>query len=146
RPFPLPIFNTSCRFFFPSRRRHTIFSRDWSSDVCSSDLQYVAEVYPPSAALPPEKLGGMGYIEYEPGKRAIHAPVIRRGMWRDGYWMPPGFDGNSLIRSRPAVADGRIYLLNSGVDSGPRQIGRSSSGHKVNRLHWLRTDGSTEYD
>src|SRR5690606_40203566 len=25
-------------FFFSSRRRHTRFSRDWSSDVCSSDL------------------------------------------------------------------------------------------------------------
>src|SRR5690606_40115345 len=25
--------------FFSSRRRHTRFSRDWSSDVCSSDLQ-----------------------------------------------------------------------------------------------------------
>src|SRR5690606_40354397 len=23
------------------RRRHTSFSRDWSSDVCSSDLQYL---------------------------------------------------------------------------------------------------------
>src|SRR5690606_40320404 len=27
-----------CSFFFSSRRRHTRFSRDWSSDVCSSDL------------------------------------------------------------------------------------------------------------
>src|SRR5690606_39890239 len=27
-------------FFFSSRRRHTRFSRDWSSDVCSSDLDY----------------------------------------------------------------------------------------------------------
>src|SRR5690606_41197186 len=25
-------------FFFARRRRHTRFSRDWSSDVCSSDL------------------------------------------------------------------------------------------------------------
>src|SRR5690606_29374561 len=25
-------------FFFSSRRRHTRFSRDWSSDMCSSDL------------------------------------------------------------------------------------------------------------
>src|SRR5690606_40480267 len=25
-------------FFLSSRRRHTRFSRDWSSDVCSSDL------------------------------------------------------------------------------------------------------------
>src|SRR5690606_40893762 len=28
-------------FFFSSRRRHTRFSRDWSSDVCSSDLGLV---------------------------------------------------------------------------------------------------------
>src|SRR5260370_22390398 len=26
-------------FFFSSRRRHTRFKCDWSSDVCSSDLQ-----------------------------------------------------------------------------------------------------------
>src|SRR5690606_4449371 len=35
-------FATGCTlavaFFFSSRRRHTRFSRDWSSDVCSSDL------------------------------------------------------------------------------------------------------------
>src|SRR2546429_9272459 len=29
----------SCFFFFSSRRRHTRCSRDWSSDVCSSDLR-----------------------------------------------------------------------------------------------------------
>src|SRR5690606_39303552 len=29
-----------CLFFFSSRRRHTRFSRDWSSDVCSSDLAF----------------------------------------------------------------------------------------------------------
>src|SRR6266436_8265557 len=28
-------------FFFSSRRRHTRCSRDWSSDVCSSDLTIV---------------------------------------------------------------------------------------------------------
>src|SRR3712207_7180458 len=27
-----------CCFFFSSRRRHTRYWRDWSSDVCSSDL------------------------------------------------------------------------------------------------------------
>src|SRR5690606_16821189 len=27
-------------FLFSSRRRHTRFSRDWSSDVCSSDLSF----------------------------------------------------------------------------------------------------------
>src|ERR1039458_6314674 len=27
-------------FFFSSRKRHTMFLSDWSSDVCSSDLLY----------------------------------------------------------------------------------------------------------
>src|SRR5690606_39874213 len=32
------ILDSLSSFFFSSRRRHTRFSRDWSSDVCSSDL------------------------------------------------------------------------------------------------------------
>src|SRR5215217_8416348 len=34
-------------FFFSSRRRHTRYWRDWSSDVCSSDLHLPA---PPGGA------------------------------------------------------------------------------------------------
>src|SRR5690606_39277158 len=30
-------------FIFPRRRRHTSFSRDWSSDVCSSDLYRIKQ-------------------------------------------------------------------------------------------------------
>src|SRR5256884_6713535 len=33
-------------FFFSSRRRHTRCSRDWSSDVCSSDLVVTSDVAP----------------------------------------------------------------------------------------------------
>src|SRR3712207_9365406 len=42
-------------FFFSSRRRHTRYWRDWSSDVCSSDLhQIAAEVISYNEfALPP---------------------------------------------------------------------------------------------
>src|SRR5690625_5970620 len=40
-----------CVFFFSSRRRHTRWPRDWSSDVCSSDLDRMP------AFLPGEKLG-----------------------------------------------------------------------------------------
>src|SRR5256884_715384 len=32
-----------CFFFFSSRRRHTRCSRDWSSDVCSSDLEVLGQ-------------------------------------------------------------------------------------------------------
>src|SRR5699024_11602793 len=31
-------------FFFSSRRRHTRSKRDWSSDVCSSDLAWISSV------------------------------------------------------------------------------------------------------
>src|SRR5207253_8550147 len=35
------IYSISFFFFFSSRRRHTRWPRDWSSDVCSSDLRLV---------------------------------------------------------------------------------------------------------
>src|SRR3712207_4466580 len=38
-------------FFFSSRRRHTRYWRDWSSDVCSSDLAPVRPVTAPFAAV-----------------------------------------------------------------------------------------------
>src|SRR5256885_6074417 len=33
----------ACVFFFSSRRRHTRLQGDWSSDVCSSDLELAAK-------------------------------------------------------------------------------------------------------
>src|SRR5258707_10858076 len=42
-----------CFFFFSSRRRHTRYWRDWSSDVCSSDLPpSITATTPTSAASP----------------------------------------------------------------------------------------------
>src|SRR5437868_13194088 len=38
------------RFFFSSRRRHTRSKRDWSSDVCSSDLDQGPHDPPPTRA------------------------------------------------------------------------------------------------
>src|SRR2546430_13101430 len=39
-------------FFFSSRRRHTRFDCDWSSDVCSSDLEKVAQAVKAVASIP----------------------------------------------------------------------------------------------
>src|SRR5207253_8067053 len=39
-------------FFFSSRRRHTRWPRDWSSDVCSSDLD---PRFAPRSACPPAR-------------------------------------------------------------------------------------------
>src|SRR5205809_2415374 len=51
--------------FFSSRRRHTRCSRDWSSDVCSSDL----------VAVPAERMGDPG--DHELPARAAR-PAARR--------------------------------------------------------------------
>src|SRR6266487_6569772 len=53
-------------FFFSSRRRHTRWTGDWSSDVCSSDLVTVAaavSLLEPAqrAALRPALLGAVTY-------------------------------------------------------------------------------------
>src|SRR5690606_40501941 len=50
-------------FFFSSRRRHTRFSRDWSSDVCSSDLVY-ATVGSDERVRAVEALGAVLGINY----------------------------------------------------------------------------------
>src|SRR5207249_6582389 len=42
-------------FFFSSRRRHTRSKRDWSSDVCSSDLITIT----PGSQIPPNITGGI---------------------------------------------------------------------------------------
>src|SRR5439155_5825457 len=42
------------RFFFSSRRRHTRWPRDWSSDVCSSDLA------PPCSSARRRAIAGLG--------------------------------------------------------------------------------------
>src|SRR5690349_22243044 len=39
------------KFFFSSRRRHTRSLRDWSSDVCSSDLPHVFVSIDPSGLV-----------------------------------------------------------------------------------------------
>src|SRR2546422_11696486 len=46
-------------FFFSSRRRHTRCSRDWSSDVCSSDLCGAApRAVPRQSECGPERVAG----------------------------------------------------------------------------------------
>src|SRR5690606_39364224 len=67
-----------------SRRRHAIFSRDWSSDVCSSDLDGAAA---PLAGVPLTELavgeqGVIVHLEDEP--REVYDRLVRAGL---GPWM-----------------------------------------------------------
>src|SRR5690606_40360262 len=56
--------------FFSSRRRHTRFSRDWSSDVCSSDLLKGLNM-PVFATTGNHDYESAGYIELEEVRQVL---------------------------------------------------------------------------
>src|SRR2546430_10183047 len=60
-----------CFFFFSSRRRHTRFDCDWSSDVCSSDLEW-ARNFQPDAIMLAADLPDMPGID---ASRLLHAAL-----------------------------------------------------------------------
>src|SRR5699024_12022336 len=96
-----PLF--SDRFFFSSRRRHTSSKRDWSSDVCSSDLAWST----PTTAKDPSKprtaprCGWAGGCRsgstISPGCSPTHAcPEIGRASCRERVWVMG--DGETIIQ------------------------------------------------
>src|SRR5690625_5447455 len=65
-------------FFFSSRRRHTRWPRDWSSDVCSSDLHFgtmVVYAFSDGVVTPP--VGNVLFVGACIAGLGIE-PVIRR--------------------------------------------------------------------
>src|SRR5690606_40327669 len=69
-------------FFFSSRRRHTRFSRDWSSDVCSSDLHRlrVLEQVDPPRLLQEQAARNKRAVHQRPG--IVGKPGIKPGHQR----------------------------------------------------------------
>src|SRR5207247_6375182 len=78
------IFLSLCVVFASSRSRHTISTRDWSSDVCSSDLAPGAtRVTAPCPHYVQDRCGGcqLQHVTYEAqlaAKRAIVGDALRR--------------------------------------------------------------------
>src|SRR2546429_1460394 len=66
-------------FFFSSRRRHTRCSRDWSSDVCSSDL---------SCPAPAPRPGGTGWL-HSPHGAAPAGAARATAVHPAPAWPPP---------------------------------------------------------
>src|SRR5258707_8393137 len=83
-------------FFFSSRRRHTRYWRDWSSDVCSSDLfSPDKRLYKTHAGAVLTRSGGkrdpgLLYLHVAPGESMVGA----------GFWHP---EPDILARLRRAI-------------------------------------------
>src|SRR5439155_18796565 len=71
-------------FFFSSRRRHTRWPRDWSSDVCSSDLDRieVGRAQPRFAALAFNRFDHRGLFAADVGTGTAAQENRRNRAWR----------------------------------------------------------------
>src|SRR5690606_39721800 len=104
-------------FFFSSRRRHTSFSRDWSSDVCSSDLVMAQWWFDQFTG--PEEIGLSEFItqvengEFEKVELLARSNQVYGRV--DGSRLPP--DGFEFSASYPDGYEGELteLLRNSGT-------------------------------
>src|SRR5690606_39856367 len=84
-------------FFFSSRSRHTSFSRDWSSDVCSSDLGGLRTA---SAAAVARALAG--------DRRFTATEELGRTVWRlDATATGPPRDRSAASPDRKSGVEGQ---------------------------------------
>src|SRR5256884_5086400 len=109
-------------FFFSSGRRHTSWSRDWSSDVCSSDLSprpnASAAVLVAATRTAAEALG-----------LGEHIGTVAEGKLADLIVV----DGDPLTEPRLLSDPGRIWLvLQLGVPvAGQALTGQAMTGHAL---------------
>src|SRR5690349_22652154 len=82
-------------FFFSSRRRHTRSLRDWSSDVCSSDLHienigyyWAMSDYTDFGAWADWRSGAGGNNEFDPGWWKLRSEERRVGKECRSRWSP----------------------------------------------------------
>src|SRR6266699_3202004 len=75
-------------FFFSSRRRHTRCGRDWSSDVCSSDLEVLVR------GIAAEVCEWQNDDRQSRGRNWCRSPPVRAFFWTDG--VSPGRAANIL--------------------------------------------------
>src|SRR3712207_2197487 len=82
--------------FFSSRRRHTRYWRDWSSDVCSSDLDDGLSICRPMYYDYPEAPEAYSHKnEYMFGDQMLVQPItspMTDGLSDQQVWLPAGSD------------------------------------------------------
>src|SRR6266487_5191740 len=92
-------------FFFSSRRRHTRWTGDWSSDVCSSDLQVIVS------------------LGFNGNALALVGTGARQGNCIDAF-------GNSLINQTPQCNAANFYrMANAEIARGTLTIPAAGTGN-----------------
>src|SRR5690606_40228262 len=100
--------------FFSSRRRHTRFSRDWSSDVCSSDLWFNAH---PAQVI----MGDLGSL-------ALGATLALVALMT-GQWLLLPVIGLVFVAEAASVVIQRYYFK---WRSEERRVGKECRSRRLN--------------
>src|SRR5256886_675038 len=108
-----------CVFFFSSRRRHTRFDCDWSSDVCSSDLVVMD--------------GTRGIVLLNPT-----APEIAEAKARERRRRELASQLEEVVEQPAVTTDGVRIVLRGNVDL-PDEI-RPAQEHRAEGVGLLRTE------
>src|SRR5256886_17314628 len=99
-------------FFFSSRRRHTRFDCDWSSDVCSSDLA-VTLTPADSGTIRSFKVCGDLKCDSVPTVRAVLMKIGRHiAIYVDSAAPQPGLTQSDLDAIRDVI-DNRLYVVDT---------------------------------
>src|SRR5690606_39925226 len=133
--------------FFSSRRRHTRFSRDWSSDVCSSDL---GRLRPAGWSGTDQWLGAVHgsdtHSVHDPGASGHFPAGLATGMDGDHHYLHAHFpaaagalpDRSAVLRSAggaepadgiPVAAGCHVGLLSEGCLATPCDPEPDFPGH-----------------
>src|SRR5436189_3800584 len=108
-------------FFFSSRRRHTRYIGDWSSDVCSSDLPYAQPVFVLAACL---------FLVLDPGHvvyyTIVHVPLLVRSLQSMNF-----YEGVSLMLALIAATALSSYLRSEERRVGKECRSRWSTDHEI---------------
>src|SRR3989304_6183642 len=128
-----------CYFFFSSRRRHTRCSRDWSSDVCSSDLGTISRddellskltvSFSNVCLQDPEVLFRFGQLGDRHGVVVVQQQVIHPDEPEEYRGLGPGGVSIEHVLTQGMVVDERQVVLSRQGGGQPYAAPWESIGH-----------------
>src|SRR5438445_12895222 len=105
-------------FFFSSRRRHTRYWRDWSSDVCSSDLLRRAEAL---------AVAGRALRRQDLSERGIAERLARASV------APAAVEESLAVLSRAGLVDDSRFARTRATSLAERGYGDAAIRHDLER-------------
>src|SRR5690606_9676863 len=121
---------------FSSRRRHTRFSRDWSSDVCSSDLEERGDSVTTRKSIHPQRAWGDMNLWFKEHSSLFPAPCSLFPVHFFLQFLKP-----SRLFILPHIIPEEITSVHGDVDAGWKTLHKGECAAEVEE-----SVGATKFD